>query len=369
MSHFEFSLAGPQDDTQLRERLAHDWVQGALAISMRREPSYFGACRLQGDSIQVVVAREVDSGRIVAMIRRCITTTFVNGQPQRTAHLSDLRIHPAYRNGTLLSRAYRFLRTLHEADPLSCFALIYDDNKTALNSLVGGRAGLPAHVPRARLIATAVHLTKRRRELTESGVEFRRARPDELPEIVQFLNRHRSGYLWAPILNVDDFLPGGRCDTLKARDFFVALRQGRVCATMAAWDQASLRQVHVERYAWPTAWLRQGYNLFARLQGLPRLPAVGQALPFVYLAFIAVKDDAPALCRALLRHVYNALCNGRWIYAMAGLHEDDPLSAHFVDYRATTSFVGLYEVEFGGPSRGMVCHPESASPRVEFALT
>ncbi|MGF6955289.1 hypothetical protein [Paraburkholderia youngii] len=369
MTRFDFSLATQADDAQLRERMAHDWIQGAAAISLRREPSYFDACRLQGDSVQVLTGRERASGRIVVMGSRCITTTFVNGRPERTAHLADLRIHPDYRSGTLLARTYRYLRTLHEADPLPCFTLIYDDNATALNSLVGGRAGLPTYLPRGRLVAPAIHLAKCRPELTVSGVELRRARPDELPAIVEFLNRHRADHLWAPVLSIDDFRPGGRCGTLQAKDFFLALRQGRVCATLATWDQSSLRQAHVERYASPTAWLRPGYNLMARLRGLPRLPTPGKALPYLYLAFIAVEDDSAILFRALLRHVHNALCCGRWLYALAALHESDPLSDCFADYHVTSSLVRLYEVDYGGAIGSEPGQTGNVRAGVEFALT
>ncbi|MEX3816300.1 hypothetical protein AB3X96_39875 [Paraburkholderia sp. BR13439] len=278
MTRFDFSLATQADDAQLRERMAHDWIQGAAAISLRREPSYFDACRLQGDSVQVLTGRERASGRIVVMGSRCITTTFVNGRPERTAHLADLRIHPDYRSGTLLARTYRYLRTLHEADPLPCFTLIYDDNATALNSLVGGRAGLPTYLPRGRLVAPAIHLAKCRPELTVSGVELRRARPDELPAIVEFLNRHRADHLWAPVLSIDDFRPGGRCGTLQAKDFFLALRQGRVCATLATWDQSSLRQAHVERYASPTAWLRPGLQPHGPSAGTAAAADAGQGV-------------------------------------------------------------------------------------------
>jgi hypothetical protein len=78
---------------------------------------------------------------------------------------------------------------------------------------------------------------------------------------------------------------------------------------------------------------------------------------------------APALCRALLRHVYIALCGGRWLYALAALHENDPLSAHFADHHTTSSFARLYEVEFAGSPRNASRPPASANPRVEFALT
>lgn len=368
MSRFKFSLAAPGDDAQLRERMASDWIEGAAAISLRREPSYFAVCRLQGKQVQVITGREASSGRIVAMGSRCITTTFIDGRPERTAYLADLFIDPAYRNGTLLSRTYRFLRELHETDPLPCHTLIYNDNETALRHLTGGRAGLPLYRPCGRLLASSLHLTKRLPALTMPGVELQRADAGDLPEVIDFLNQCRLKHRWAPVLSLDDFRPDGRCGTLQPQDFFIARRHGRICATMAAWDQSDLRQTHVERYARPTAWLRHGYNLFARLRGMPRLPAPGQALPYVYLACIAAEDDDPALCRTLLRHVYNALCGGRWLYALAALHEDEPLSAVFADYRAAASAIRLYEVDFDATHGDAARPPSGASPRIEFAL-
>lgn len=368
-SRYTLSLACAADDAQLRERMAADWIEGDIAISLRREPSYFAASRLQGSPAQVVVGRERVSGRVVAAINRSVTTVFLDGQPRRAAFLSDLRIHREHRNGVLLARVFRLLRALDEHDPLPGFALIYDDNARAIASLTGARAGLPLFRPCARLIAPALHL-RRRRPALPAAAELRRARADELPALVQFLNRHRASYRWAPVLAVDDFLPGGRCDTLRAEDFFVAARAGQLCAVMAAWDQSALRQVHVERYARQLAWMRPAYNAFATLRGVPTLPARGDALPYLYLAFVAVENDDRTLCAGLLRHVYNALCGGRWLYALAALAENDPLLPVFLDYPATTSAVRVFEVDFGHRSGGTQAPPSAMPPaRVEFALT
>ncbi|MGF7188603.1 hypothetical protein JOE11_001639 [Robbsia andropogonis] len=368
MSRYTFSLACTEDDAQLRERMAADWIEGDIAISLRREPSYFAASRLQGSEAQVVVGRDTATGRIVAAISRSITTVFLDGQPRRVGFLSDLRIHREHRNGLLLARIFHLLRVLDQNEPLPSFALIYDDNERALASLTGARAGLPLFRPCGRQIALAIHV-RRRRPALPSTAELRRARAAELPALVQFLNRHRVGYRWAPVLAVDDFLPGGRCDTLRAEDFFVAARAGQLCAVMAAWDQSTLRQVHVERYARQIAWMRPAYNAFAALRGLPMLPACGNELSYLYLSFIAIENDDLTLCAALLRHVYNALCGGRWLYALAALAENDPLLPVFSGYSATTSTVGVFEVDFR--HHGSTQTPPSVTPhaRVEFALT
>ncbi len=370
MKRYEFSLARPDDDAQLRERMAQDWIEGAAAISLRREPSYFAACRLQGERAEVIVGRDTSTGQILAAGTRSVSTAFLDGKPRHTAYLSDLRIHRDHRNGILLARVYRFLRTLHEADPAPCYTLVYEDNERALGSLTGGRAGLPHYLPRARLFARALRLRRAQPALTVQGTAIRRANAAELPAVVAFLNRRNAAYRWAPVLTVGDFLPGGRCDTLRAEDFFIVMKRGEIRAVMAAWDQATLRQAHVERYARPMTFIRRPYNLLASLRGLPRLPAAGEPLPYVYLAFIAVDDNDPALCAALLRHVYNALCNGRWLYALATLHDDDPLQAVFAEYAGSVSAVRLFEVDFEATADtiAQVSAPPPQAARIEFAL-
>ncbi|PMS22031.1 hypothetical protein C0Z18_05795 [Trinickia dabaoshanensis] len=372
MTRYSLCLADPADDAQLRARMAHDWIEGDAAITLRREPSYFDASRLLGPAVQVIVAREASTDRIVATGCRSVATSYIDREPRRTAFLSDLRIDPAHRNGFLLARIYRFLRTLHDADPLPSYTLVYDDNERALTTLVGGRAGLPHYLPRGRMIARAVRLTRKRRMPRLAGIDIGRATRDALPDIVEFLNAQRASHRWAPALDIADFEHGRRCDTLRAEDFFVARRDGRICATMAAWDQGALRQAHVERYARAMQWLRTPYNLMATVRGWPKLPEHGKPLPYVYLAFIAVQDDDAALCAALLSRVYNSLCGERYLYALAALHDDDPLLPVFDDYPGTTSAVRLFEVDFssepeGDPTRASTFSAGRAC--VEFALT
>jgi hypothetical protein len=369
MSRYTFSIARPNDDAQLRARMAADWIEGTVTLSLRREPSYFAASRLQGE-MQTIVCREAATGDIVATLSRSVATVFLHGTPRRAALVSDVRVERAHRGRGLVQQLFGELRALHEADPLPCYTLIYEDNERALRSLASGRAGMPSLHRFSRLTTHALHLGAPRREEVPAQVELRRARADELPEILSFLAARRSASAWAPVLKLDDFQPGGRCDTLGAEDFFVAIRDGGIRATMAAWDQSPLRQVHVERYAGLIACVRPAYNLLAALRSRPPLPAPGEPLPYVYLAFIAAENDDASLCAALLGHVCNAVRGGPWIHALAVLGEGDPLLPALRGYRAVRSAVLCYEVEFGGQRQEVrPAIAETARPHVEFALT
>jgi hypothetical protein len=366
MSRFEFALAGPADDAELRQRMAEDWMEGDIAISFRREPSYFAGCRIQGDSGQVVKCTDNHSGRIVGMGSRLVSSVHINGRPRRVGYLADLRAMREHRHGTLLARGYRFLRDLHRSDPLPFYlTIIFNSNAAALQSLVGERAGLPHYGAMGRILTPAIHLDFARPALKFDGVEFGRATAAEMPQIRDFLRQQAATRQFSPAYAEADFGADGKLAALKAGDFFVARTGGRIgarngggriVACVAAWDQSALRQTHIERYSLPLRLTRPFYNLASVLSPLKPLPAPGARLPLVYLCCIAVQDNDVRLFRALLRHAYNELRTGPWHYAIAGLHEHDPLAQVLAEYRQIAAAGHLFVVHY----------PEDGDPRLEF---
>lgn len=345
-ARYVFAVAGPQDDAQLRARMAEDRMEGSIAISFRREPSFFAGCRLQGDATEVMKCVETATGRIVGLGSRSTSLAFLDGEPKRVGYLADLRGAPDVRRGTLLARGFRLLRELHERDPVPFYTtVIYEGNEPALKSLVGARAGLPVYRDFGRILTPAIPLDFSRAALALDGVEVGRGDQAELPRIVEFLNRTRRHRPFAPVCRVADF-GGGRLAGLAAGDFFVARSGGRIVGTIAAWDQGALRQTHVERYSTGLALARPLYNLAARVTALKPLPAPGARIPFVYLACAAVEGDDAGLFRVLLRAAYNGMRRGPWHYAIASLHEHDPLSAVLDEYRRIPAAGRLYVVHY-----------------------
>ena len=351
---FAFALAGPADDAELRRRMAEVWMEGSIAVSFRREPSYFAGCRLQGEQVQVVKCVDRHDGSIAGMGSRLVTTLHVNGVPTRVGYLADLRLRPALRHGTLLARGYRCLRALHRADPLPFYlTVIFDDNAAAMQSLLGGRAGLPHYSPLGRILTPALHLDFARPAITVDGVAFGRADAAAWPELRALLRREAANKQFSPAYAEADFGAGGKFAILVASDFLVARSGGRIVACVAAWDQSAVRQVHIERYAWPLRLLRPLHNAASRVGPMKPLPAPGERLPCVYLSCIAVQGNDLQLFRGLLRFACNTLRNGRWHYAIAGLHEDDPLSAALMDQRRIDAAGQLFIVHY----------PEDGDPR------
>ncbi|MEQ1513088.1 MAG: hypothetical protein ABL934_10475 [Lysobacteraceae bacterium] len=340
MSRYRFSVADAADDAALRARMAQDWMKGSLSLSFRREPSYFAGCGVQGEAPQVLKCIDQHDGALVGMAARMMTRVFVNGAPRRVGLLSDFRLAPQARGGTLLARGLRVFRQWHADDPVDFYlAVILDGNRRAIDTFTSGRAGFPVLRDCGRMLSPAIHLDLPRAALRVPGVQFRRARADDAAALREL---HATAAPRRQFARVDYAnLPG-----LAASDYFVAERGSRLLGCVAAWDQKDLRQTHIEAYSPWLGALRPAYNALARWLPLKPLPAPGQRIPHVYLANILLRDDDLPLWRGLLRHACNSLRGGQWHYAIAALHERDPLAAALSDYRSIASAGRLYVVHF-----------------------
>jgi hypothetical protein len=321
-------------------------MEGSIAVSFRREPSYFAGCRLQGDATQVVKCVETASGRIVGLGSRSTAQAFVDGRRVRIGYLSDLRLAPELRHGPLVARGYGMLRRLHAADPVPFYTtVIYEGNAPALAALVGGRAGLPRYVDWGRLLTPAIKLDFGVRQAGLAGVTLQRGSAARLPEIVEFLNRERSRKQFAPAVEAPQF-GGGRLEGLTPEAFYLAVRGGRIVGTLAAWDQSGIRQTHVERYPVVLGLARPLYNALAALATLRPLPAPGARIPYVYLACAATEGDDVNLFRFLMRAVHESLRPGPWSFAIAALHEADPLATVLSEFRCIPAAGRLFVVHY-----------------------
>lgn len=363
---FHFRLATSADDAALRARMAGDVLKGKISVSFRREPNYFTGAVLLGDHAQIIVC-ESDAGQIVGLGSRFIRQSYLNGTASRTGYLSDLRVAPEVRCGRLLAHGFRFLRALHEADPVALYStVILDGNTAALNALTHARVGLPHYQFMGRMLTPALHLDLARRVAKIPGVKVRRADVADLPRVTAFLQREHARRQFAPVWDRAALTAPG-IGRLRIEDFYLAERGDTLLATLAIWDQHVLRQLHVESYSKGLSRIRPLYNLLARLSPLKPLPAEGERVPYVYLSALAVAGDDADLFACLLDTVFNALRKGPWHYAVCGLHERDPLAAVLAGYRRIEAVGLLFAVHYPEHAAAFAALDDRA-PYVDFGV-
>ena len=360
MSRYRIVVAVPEDDAALRARMAADWLRGPLSVSFRREPSYFAGCALQGEQPQVYKCIDTGTGTVVGMAARLMTGLYVNGVWRRVGVLSDMRVAPEARGGTLVARGFKVLRELHAADPVDFYVTaILEGNRAALTTLASGRAGLPAYRDHGRMLTPALHLDLPRPPLPVAGVAFRRAADSDATALAELFAAAAGRRQFAR--DYTNLPPG-----LALTDFFVAERGSKLVACLATWDQHALRQTHVEAYTAGLAALRPFYNAASRLLPLKPLPAPGERVPYLYFAAVALREDDIALWRGLLRHAYREVRRGPWHYAILSLHERDPLAGVLSEYRAIRAAGRIFVVHYADGA-GAVAQIDDRPPYLDMA--
>lgn len=346
MPQVSFQAASAADDADLRQLLRDNPMQqGGLTLSFRREPSYFAACSVLGQSAEVFVGRDNQTGALAGVGARYHLPAFINGQAQSIVYLADLRVQTAYRNSIHLRRAYQFLRQRHAADPAPVYtSMILQDNRAALATIAAQRAGLPPYHAQGT-VHTPLILLGRQKPTLAAPCTIRRATAADWAAIVAFLNRENARYQFAPVYHEND-LANGRLRGMQPENIFIAEAGGAIVGTLALWQQSAFRQIHIDAYRGAWRLIRPVYNALARLTPLAPLPRAGEALKYAYLSLMAVQHDDLAVFRALLRQAYRASHGTGLHYLIGAFHERHPLRPAFADYAGIPSGGQLFTVQF-----------------------
>jgi hypothetical protein len=310
------------DDPELRRLLRENPMDGQLALTLEREPSFFLASSIEGDLCETVVARAGD-GRLAGMASRSVRAAWLDGREARLGYLSQLRVDREARDGmTVLG----LLEALEAVDDVPFhFTTVFEDNRAMRRAIERDFPGKPTFRPLGRFWSIMIPLWRRRRPRLPQGIGLLRGTDELLPEVARCLQRNYARYQLAPVWRVEELADPARCRGLHPGDFHLAVRGGAVVGCLAVWDQRGFKQTVVRAYPEAIGRLRGAWNLAARLTRWPRLPAPGEELPHAYLSHLAVDDDDPEVFLALVGRAYDALVGSDLAGLAIGLAERSPL--------------------------------------------
>lgn len=326
-SRYRFELAGPGDDAALRAVLARNPLPGQVRLGFRREPSFFAAAEVEGEFHQTIICRDLATGGIVGLGTRSIRDRHHLGSVLPIGYLGSLRLDRDHRGIGLVARGFRFLRELDGDGRAAVYVTsLAIGNETASRTLLGGRAGLPVYRRIATWLTRGLPLARCRGY--DRGFGVRPARPEDLPDIVRFLNAvGRRRDLFAAVAE-RDFEEGGTFRGLRVEDIHMAVQGGRIVGTFALWDQTAFRQIVVENHPWRLRWLRPILDCAAFFRGLPRLPRPGTPLRCGFGSLFVVEDDRADVARALVAAAARSHADTATV-ALLGFDARCPLAAAF----------------------------------------
>lgn len=343
---FRVGLATSADDAAIRGMCRTQVMPGRVRVTFEREPDFSLGCRVAGDDCQIVVARAAGSGEIAGVACRSARRVFVNGHEQRLGYLSQLRIDRKFQGRWLLSKGFRKLREMHEADPLPAYLMaIVDGNRQATGVLVRKRRkDFPAVRSMAKIRTLAISVSGMKRAI-RCDAAIAAASDTDRAEVAAFLHREGSRRQFFPACN-ENSLRGLTAYCLRTEDFRVARRDGQITGVIALWDQSSYKQTVVQGY---TGWLRATapiYNWSEACMGRAGLPRPGEKLRSAYAAFACIANDNPAIFAALLQEIRNLAYERGFHYLMLGCDARDPLLPIAQKYKHISYPSRLYVAEW-----------------------
>lgn len=349
VGEFEFRLATPADDADIRRVLAQNPVPGRVTVAYEREPDYFLGCATMGHFWQIPVGRH--QGQLVGLGSRAVRPMFVNGQIEQVGYLGQLRIDAAFQGRWALSGAWHFMHQLHGDGRASGYiTTIIEGNTLAEGVLVRKpRRHYPQYHPIGRLCTLALILRRGKSAAMPGGLALRRGSAEMLPAICDFLREHGAAKQFFPVYRPADFASPVTLGFDPA-DFVLAFRGEMLVGVMGLWDQSAYKQSIVRAYGGALSWLRPACNLWLRVRGAQPLPVPGASLHYAYASFICLANDDPLVFRALLADVYRMAATRGYAYLMVGLMDGDPLLSVARAYPHVPYYSQLYTVNWAADS-------------------
>ncbi len=277
--------ANKDDDEALKKLLSENSMDSWVNLSLERNPSYFDAHGLMGES-HTMIAYDTHEDKCVGMYSCTYMNLHVNAEEQNTAYLGELRVDEKYRNKIRVLR-YGY-KSLEKLLPMQKDAPIYitsiaSENTKARRVLEANLNGMPTYRPLAEM-STLIFST----QFSCKSKKSRAASLEDIPSLVSFYNHKAKSYHFSPCLS-EAWLNGLSPEIgLDINDFYIRENaDGEIEACFALWDQRRFKQSVIKSYRAPLSWLRPLYNVFARLTQRVELPKENSMLEQVYISFFA----------------------------------------------------------------------------------
>jgi hypothetical protein len=317
-------LLGPEHNPDLVE-LARIPLEGKLSLSYRRDPDYFAGLEPVGEETDVVGVYH--DGVLTGACARSWKKVWIDGQAARIGYLGGLRLPTEHQRHMYLPVGYRLLRQIDERRPGSLYLCTFlGGGGNSMQIMIRPRPGLLRFHPWGTYHAYSL-LAPRHSPRYSRGSRFaavHRARRQQVPGLLEFLNEEGRRKQFHPVLEPRDFVDGS-LSSLNGSPWYVWAPGGKIRAAAALWDQTPRRQVVVEKYPRLLRLSLPLANGCLRMAGRQSLPGEGEQLRLRYLSFAAAEGNDPSALARVVRAALSDLGGTDAQVLSIGFADIDPL--------------------------------------------
>jgi len=288
-----YKIATKEDDDSLRELLSDNSMDSWVNLSLEKEPSYFNAQNLMGESY-TMIATDKSINKKIGMYSCSYMQMHLNTKKREVAYFGELRVDKEHRNKIrVLKHGYKSLKTLlpNRATEPIYITSIASQNYKARRVLEAKLKEMPKYIPLAEM-STLVFSTS----FKSKNIKLQQASKKDISRVVKFYNKCASSYQFSP--HLDELWLSELSDAkgLNINDFYVLENANKeIEACFALWDQREFKQSVIKSYKKPLNAVRPLYNLFAKFTKRVELPRENTMIEQIYIAFLATSKSEPYL--------------------------------------------------------------------------
>jgi hypothetical protein len=321
--NFRLSRLSRRDGRELLELSRACPINADFSLHFDRSPDFFAWPDQAFDEYQGIGIRA--DGRLIGCVGAGISMGWIGSSEGRIAYYGDARIHPDFRGKQLAARAALALAEQLRSQSDVSFLIIKQGNHGAQKVV---SRFFPDRVD-IRQLGTfeAVNLILLRRANSLQSSVVRKAREKDIPELAELLAGEYRGRPFAPVVTAQSLAsqmqsaPG-----LGPEHTYVAVKDGSIVGTIAAWDQGPFKRTVLLRYSKTGQLLRLVHRLgrIIHRRAAP-LPAPGEAFRSATITRVAVRNRDPAVLQDLLAAAVNDHIDRGYHLLHLGLTKSDPL--------------------------------------------
>lgn len=319
--NYKLQLAKIDNDKQIRKLLADNPMPGSIQVSFEREPNFFNSLPIQGKKNQVIIAKKDE--KVVAVGTRSIQEVFINKKRSNVGYLSNLRIDKKHREKGILTKGMTFLKHLDKGVDFY-YSTIVDKNNIAKRIFLANKPDYPKFYNFGDLTTYVIPTSKRK---VTNKIKIKKATNKDIKSLIHFVNNNGKNKNLFPYLSNVDFKR-----FFKPEDFIIAYNNNKITGIICIWNQLKIRQTVVKGYNITMQIIKPFYNLYCNIIGKYGLPKINKPFKYLYLSYIAVKDDDVDVFKDMLNYISNHTHSSA-SYLKFALHQRDKLNKALSDFK------------------------------------
>lgn len=310
------------DNKELLELAKKCPMISELTSYIDRSPDFFKMHQMI-DSESVLYVSRID-GNVAGCLAATHHTVYINNIPYKMQIWGDFKVAPEYRR---TKTAIELFQTIYQSAKENhadiSMVSILKGNKASL-TFTKGKGGVPAaeHVCDYKFFTILPLFNKK----TDKKFTIRKATTNDIPQMIELYNNYYKMHNLAPRWDIDELnnmlntYPG-----LSIDKFMLCFKNDELLASVALWDQSELQRYVVLEFNYKIKLLRSLYAIMSPFMKMPKAPQIGKVLKFMFLSYLAVKNNELEPFKALIRHTHNTLRGSEYAFLNLCLREGDKL--------------------------------------------